>query len=257
VTGRWQWGSGTKHATTIGGGARLVDADGKTNARADGLVVPFVFLDPDDVEFIETWDVSGLGGTGSVDYAVNNAFVPEGRWVQIGFDKPVRDNALSRFSFYGMLASSIASVAVGIGRRSIDELVALAGAKKPQGSRKTLSQRAPVQADVAIAEAKLGSAWALLEDVTEDAWQSAIEGEVSDEQRRRIRAASTHATQTAAEVAGLMYRAAGGAAVYKTSPIQRCFRDANVAAQHAMVAPRTFETAGRMRLGLETNTATL
>ena len=54
-----------------------------------------------------------------------------------------------------------------------------------------------------------------------------------------------------------MYRAAGGAAVYKTSPIQRCFRDVNVATQHAMVAPRMFETIGRMRLGLDTNTAML
>lgn len=258
VTGRWQWGSGTKHATTIGAGARVVDDNGKTQARADGLVMPFVFFDPNDVEFIETWNVSGLCGTGSVDYAVDNAFVPEGRWVQIGFDKPVRDNALSRFSFYGMLASAVASVAVGIARRSIDELIVLASEKRPQGSRKTLAERAPIQADVAIAEAKLASAWALLEHAVEDTWQTSLSGaDTTDEQKRMIRVASTHATQTAAQVAELMYRAAGGAAVYKTSPIQRCFRDANVAAQHAMVAPRTFETVGRMRLGLDTNTATL
>ena len=36
-----------------------------------------------------------------------------------------------------------------------------------------------------------------------------------------------------------------------------CVPDASVAAQHAMVSPRTMETAGRMRLGLGTNTATL
>ena len=54
-----------------------------------------------------------------------------------------------------------------------------------------------------------------------------------------------------------MYKAAGGAAVYRTSPIQRCFRDAFVATQHAMVAPRTYELAGRMRLGLDTDTRQL
>lgn len=258
VSGRWQWGSGTKHSTIIGGGARLVNADGKTQARADGLVVPFVFFEPADVEFIETWDVSGLSGTGSVDYQVDDVLVPEGRWVQIGIDKPVLDNALSRFSFYGMLAGCVASAAVGMARRSIDELVSLAETKKPQGSRKALAERAPVQADVGIAEAKLSSAWALMQDAIEDTWQTALAGDDStDEQRRLIRMASTHCTQTAAEVAEIMYRAAGGAAVYKTSPIQRCFRDTNVAAQHAMVAPRTFETVGRMRLGLDTNTGTL
>lgn len=258
VTGQWQWGSGTKHCTVIGGGARLVNADGKTEARADGLIVPFIFMDPADVEFIETWNVSGLSGTGSVDYAVNDVFIPEGRWVQIGVDKPVRDNALSRFSFYGMLAGAVAAVAVGIARRSIDELVSLATTKKPQGSRKTLAERTSVQADVAIAEAKLNAARALMEQAVEETWQSALAGDdASEAQRRAIRLAATHATQTSAEVTELMYRAAGGAAVYKTSPIQRCFRDVNVAAQHAMVAPRTFETVGRMSLGLDTNTGTL
>ena len=101
--------------------------------------------------------------------------------------------------------------------------------------------------------------WLLFgEAATEDAWSSAEAGDrASTDQRRRIRAAATHATQTAADVAERMYRAAGGAAVYKTSPIQRCFRDVNVATQHAMVAPRMFETIGRMRLGLDTNTAML
>ena len=258
VTGQWQWGSGTKHCTTIGGGARLVDADGKTSPRDDGLVVPFVFMEPDDVEFIETWDVAGLSGTGSVDYAVADAFVPEGRWVQIGLDPAVRDNALSRFSFYGMLASGVAAAAVGIARRSIDELIALAESKRPQGSRKPLAERATIQAEVGIAEARLASAWALLEDAIGDTWETALAGSMAtEEQRRRIRMAATHATQTAAQVAESMYRAGGGAAVYRTSPIQRCFRDTSVAAQHAMVAPRMYETAGRMRLGLETNTSTL
>jgi hypothetical protein len=31
------------------------------------------------------------------------------------------------------------------------------------------------------------------------------------------------------------------------------FRDLHVATQHAMVAPRTFELAGRLRLGLDTD----
>ena len=258
VSGQWQWGSGTKHATTIGGGALIVDADGKPAPRDDGLVAPFVFFDTDDVEFVETWDVVGLSGTGSVDYRVIDAFVPEGRWVQLGHSPVVRDNELSRFSFYGMLASGVASAVVGMARRSIDEFVDLAATKKPMGSRRPLAERSPIQADVAIAEAQLEAAWLLMRDATEDAWSSAEAGDrASTDQRRRIRAAATHATQTAADVAERMYRAAGGAAVYKTSPIQRCFRDVNVATQHAMVAPRMFETIGRMRLGLDTNTAML
>ena len=258
VSGRWQWGSGVKHCTTIGGGCLVVGADGRPHPRADGLAAPFVFMDPDDVELIDTWDVAGLAGTGSVDFEARDVFVPEGRWVQIGAARPVRDNAWSRFSFFGLLAGGVASVAVGIARRSIEELVGLAGAKKPQGSTRTLADRAATQAEVAQAEATLAAAWTLLLDAVDDAFGDARAGRPSSvDQRRRIRLAATHAAQTAADVAASMFRTAGGAAVYRTSPIQRCFRDTAVAAQHAMVAPRTMETMGRMRLGLDTETSTL
>ena len=257
VSGRWQWGSGTKHCTTIGGGCLVVGPDGRPEPRADGLAAPFVFMDPGDVELINTWDVAGLAGTGSVDFEASDVFVPEGRWVQIGAG-PVRDNVWSRLSFYGLLASGVATAAVGIARRSIDELVELAGGKRPQGSSRTLAERAAAQAEVAGAEARLAAAWTLLLDAADDSFQSALAGRPSTvDERRRIRLAATHATQTAADVAASMFRTAGGAAVYRTSPIQRCFRDTAVAAQHAMVAPRTMETAGRMRLGLDTDTATL
>ena len=110
-------------------------------------------MDPDDVELIETWDVTGLAGTGSVDFEARDVYVPEGRW--------------SRFSFFGLLASGVAAAAVGIARRSIDELVELAGAKKPQGSTRTLAGRAATQAEVAQAKARLASAWTLLLDVVD------------------------------------------------------------------------------------------
>lgn len=258
VTGRWAWGSGTRHCTAIGGGCLLVDETGKPTPRVDGLMAPFVFFDPADVAFIDNWHVSGLSGSGSGDFGVTDAFVPEGRWAQIGVDKPFRDNALSRMPFFGLFACAVASTSMGMGRRSIDELVMLAGEKSPQGSSKPLSHRAPVQADVAIAEAKLASAWAFMKTAINDSWATAERGDpASIEQRRQLRLAATHATQTAADVTELMYKAGGGAAVYRTSPLQRTFRDAFVATQHAMVAPRTLEMHGRLRLGLETDTQRL
>ncbi len=258
VSGRWQWGSGTKHCTTIGGGCLVVGPDGRPEPRGDELATPFVFMDPEDIEFIDTWDVAGLAGTGSVDFEVRDVFVPEGRWVQIGTGGPVRDNAWSRFSFYGLLASGVAAAAVGIARRSIDELVELAGAKKPPGCIRTLAERTATQAETARAEARLAAAWSLVLDAVDDTWQGALAGRPSTvDQKRLIRLAATHATQTAADVAASIFTAAGGAAVYRTSPIQRCFRDTAVAAQHAMVAPRTLETAGRLRMGLQTDTTTL
>ena len=58
VTGTWAWGSGTRHCTFVGGGVRLVDESGERQTRDDGLSAPFVFMDPTDVEFVDTWPVS-------------------------------------------------------------------------------------------------------------------------------------------------------------------------------------------------------
>ncbi|MEM9134911.1 MAG: acyl-CoA dehydrogenase family protein [Actinomycetota bacterium] len=258
VSGRWAWGSGTQHCNWVGGGCLVVDDEGTPSPRDDGLAVVFAFVPADEVTFIDNWHVSGLCGTGSGDYEVHDVFVPEGRWVQLGGGRPVRANALSRFSFFGLLACGVASCAMGIGRRSIDELTALAGDKTPQGSSRTLAQRPQVQADIAVAEARLGAAWLLLREAVTDSWRTAVAGDrPSVDQKRQLRLSATHAAQTAAEVTESMYKAGGGAAVYRTSPLQRTFRDAHVAIQHAMVAPRTFETHGRLRLGLETDTRQL
>lgn len=258
VSGQWAWGSGTRHCTSIGGGCLIVDEAGEPAKRSDGLIVPFVFFEPHDVEFIDNWHVSGLAGSGSGDFKVTDVFVPEGRWVQNGLHKPERDNCLSRFPFFGLFACAVAATVMGMGRRAIDELVDLADTKTPQGSSRPLSHRAQVQADVAIAEAKLAGAWWAMHAAITDSWATAeAHDEPTVEQRRRLRMSATHATQTAADVTQLMYKAGGGAAVYKTSALQRTFRDAFVATQHAMVAPRTFEMAGRIRLGLETDTRTL
>ncbi len=256
VNGRWSWGSGVATATWVGAGVRIEGAE-STDAPADPRVVQCLFR-RDQVVALDTWHAVGLRGTGSTDFQVTEAFVPEGRWVQIGVDQPERDNPFGRFSFYGLLALGIAATASGVARRAVDELVVLAETKRPQGSSRPLRDRATVQGDVAMAEAKIRSAWGFVADTVGAAWEAAIDGrDLTDEDRRLLRLAATHATQTASEVTELAYKAAGGAAVYKTSPIQRCLRDSMVATQHAMVAPRTFELPGRMRLGLETDTRQL
>jgi hypothetical protein len=48
-----------------------------------------------------------------------------------------------------------------------------------------------------------------------------------------------------------MYRLGGGTAIYADSPLERCFRDVNTLMADQAVAPRLFEAAGRIYLGLE------
>lgn len=259
VSGRWSWGSGSSHCTSIGGGVLVVDEAGEPAALADGSRAPFAYFDLDDVTLLDTWHVAGLEGTASTDYEVHDAYVPEGRWVD--WSRPTAlhvDGAIYRLPFFGTLAAGVAAVVLGLGQRAIDELVAL-GPKHPMGSSRTLAERPAVQGQVAEAEAAVRSARAFLREAMAAAEAELAAGaeEASGEARRLLRMAATTAAVRGAEAVDLCYHAGGGSAVYRTSPLQRVFRDVHVATQHGMVAPRTLEPLGRMAFGLPTDLRTI
>lgn len=253
VTGQWQWGSFTRHATAVAGGCRVVDG-GDTDPR-----VPFVFFDPADVTWIDNWDVIGLRGTGSSDYTVTDAFVPEGRWVDFG-RRPhlVVERPLYQFSFYGLLAVGVAATVIGMADRTIEEFATSVGDRVPQGSKRPLGDKPAAQTEAAKAEATVGSSLAFVHDVVGATWDRAEAGlEMTDDHRRKLRLAAADAVQRCGDAVSRLYRVAGGEAVYHRTPIEKLFRDVNVATQHAMVSERVYETVGRVRLGIETDTRTL
>ena len=252
MSGRWAFASGSQHCAWLMGGCLVVGADGA------GPDARLLLLPADKVEIVDTWTVAGLCGTGSHDMVVDGAFVPASRAVSLTTDPPRQAGALYAFPLFGLLAVGIASVALGLGRAAVDELMSLAGAKVPTGSRRPLAQRSAVQAQVAQAEARLRSGRAFLLDAVGGAWASARAGDaISLEQRALLRTAATHATREAAAAVDLAYEAGGGTSVYATSPLQRHFRDVHVVTQHVMVAPATYELAGRVLLGIPSDTAML
>ncbi|MEM8707643.1 MAG: acyl-CoA dehydrogenase family protein [Actinomycetota bacterium] len=252
VTGEWAWGSGSSHATTMGGGVRVVDADGSPSTLPDGGRIGFAFFD--QVELLDTWQVSGLQGTHSTDYRVDDVAVPFERIVSMDRRTLVVDEPLYRFSTFGALALGVAMTMVGLAERAVEELTHLA-AKVPQGSTKGLAHRAPVQADLARSIAAVRGARAYVADEVGRAWDEVVEtGRVTDERKVALRLAANAAAEASIAAVDRCYTAAGGEAVYRRSPLQRVFRDVHVASQHAMVASRVFEPLGRFEFGLETDT---
>ena len=67
--------------------------------------------------------------------------------------------------------------------------------------------------------------------------------------RVAMRLAAAHAASTCVTVVDAAWTLAGGTAVYDTSPLGRCVRDAHVVTQHIMVAPKLNETLGKHLLG--------
>jgi hypothetical protein len=65
LTGRWNFSSGSRHATWVMAVGRVSDTEILT------MLIP-----RQEVEFIDTWQVNGLRGTGSFSFEAKNLFIP-------------------------------------------------------------------------------------------------------------------------------------------------------------------------------------
>ena len=259
VSGRWPFNSGCEYCAWLMGNCVVYDSADSPRLLSNGRPEIRMTLFPASVvEIIDTWSVSGLRGSGSHDIAVNDLFVPTEKTVVYGLEPPAQSGPLYAFPTFGLLAISVASVALGIARGSIDCLIDVAQNKIPTGGRRALSERPYTQMQIAQAQAQLQAARAGLFTVAQEIWESVEQGErVSLQQRAAVRLAANHATGESAKVVDAMYNVAGTSAIWDTSPLQRAFRDIHVLTQHAVISPPIYELAGRVLLGLKADTSML
>ena len=147
-----------------------------------------------DIEIEDTWNVSGLRGTGSHHFNVKDQFVPEGRSVVLGGRARIK-KPLYQFPMLGLLALGVCSVSLGIGYRALSAFKDFAGTKKPTGSNRTLVDRPLIQADVARSAADLKSAESFVYAAIDEAWSEANAGNrLSTETKANLRLAAVNAT---------------------------------------------------------------
>ena len=254
VSGRWPFGSASQVSQWICGGSMVLEDGEPRQTALGGQEVILPLFEASEVRIHDSWHTSGLCGTGSNDIEVRDAFVPEGRWVALGAPPRV-DAPLYRFPFFGLLALGVSAVCLGIARHAIGAFTELAGGKRPTGSRRTLAQRGSTQQDLARAEALVASGQALTYQAIDRAWRQAERvGRLDRDVKGQLRLAATNNAWSAAEAVDRLYHAAGGTSIYRSSVLQRCFRDAHVATQHIMVAQPTYEVVGRVMLGMDPKT---
>ena len=246
ASGRWAWASGSANADYIGLGCMALDSE---DDEPSGHKIRLLMVPRDKVIFHDTWHTMGLCGTSSGDVELDKVRVPVAHSYSIATDTPWADGALYHMPYFALLAAGVAAVALGNARAALDEVVALATAKKAQGHGRTLAERSGVQSSLAQAEADWRAAHALFEKAVGDSWQAAQASEVTPALKADLRLAATHAVRSCAGVVRGVHDIAGGTSVYKDSTIQRRLRDAQTMTQHMITNPTTYEMTGRVLLG--------
>ncbi len=196
LSGRWSFASGSRHATWLGGIGRLVDDEGRPKLDAHGAPQVARLLFPaEQAEFADIWHVSGLRGTASDSFAVQDLFVPKARayacdLVNHPLPQP-RYEPGRLYAFPSPYPLGFAGVALGIARSAIDAFRELAQDKTPRGARMILRDNAVVQSQVGRAEGIWRAARAFLYQTAAGAWETAPRGRGVVRCREKSTASST------------------------------------------------------------------
>jgi alkylation response protein AidB-like acyl-CoA dehydrogenase len=251
LSGRWPYCSGCQQSDWFFAGCLVSEGDhARRNADGRPLIVVAV-LPRSDWQVIETWNTTGMRGTGSHDIVVDNAFIPPDRTFSL-LAPPRIATPLYRIPPFSVLGPGVAAVCLGIARHALDGFVELAQGKRHAVSNVLARERVVAQMRLSEAEATLRAARSFFYETAASAWAAACEDRtLSLEERALLRIASVNAAQASTRAVDLVFSVSGSSAIQASAPIERCWRDIHTAATHVTVAEANYEATGRVLLGLD------
>jgi alkylation response protein AidB-like acyl-CoA dehydrogenase len=248
VSGRWPFASGSSHADWFAAECMVYDGD-KVRVDANGSQVSRMVLFPREAATVhQTWDTLGLRGTASNDFSTENTFVPAARGFQMLVTPPQRPSPFDKA--LPLVFINHGTHAIGVGRGALDSAHALAASKVGWGGV-PVREVPRLQAAIAEATALVESAATYLYDRSERLLATARAGGDEPRLRAEVRLAASNAAAASLRAVDLLHAVLATSAVFRTTPLERQFRDMHTAAAHVMIGPLTYEAAGRALLGLE------
>jgi alkylation response protein AidB-like acyl-CoA dehydrogenase len=201
----------------------------------------------------DTWQVSGLRGTGSSDFEVIDAFVPAEHTHDLIAPRPSQPGIIYRIPGLTIFPWSIAGAPLGIASGAVAAFTRAAAQKKVRlGTTIQLQDREVLQSTVGRAEAMIGAARAFLREAMADLL-AALDDDRDRLMRARahLRIACAYAAECCVGVVQMLTTEAGAGAIFESNPLERAGRDINAAVKHVAMSPQSYIVAGRLQLGLD------
>jgi alkylation response protein AidB-like acyl-CoA dehydrogenase len=257
VSGTWHYNSGGWHAQWALLGFPVVNEAGETVDQRLGWA-PMTELERED-----TWFVAGMKSTGSICLKGKDVFFPDRRILSmpraIEGEYPTEmksREALYRSAFVPILSIILVGPILGLGRAALDFV-------REKAATRTIAytffekQSASVAFQLQIAEAALmiDTAHFHAYRAADDIDQAAAAGVYPDMlTRARVRADTGYVVEKITAAIDKLLFAHGSAGFAEASPLQRIWRDAAVAARHAVALPPIgYELYGKALLGVKNN----
>ncbi|WP_119395331.1 acyl-CoA dehydrogenase family protein [Salinibius halmophilus] len=246
VSGRWMFGSGIHNADNICGGCYLYNEDGSQILDAKGKPVWRIMVAPaKHFQILDTWHTTGMRGTGSNDYMVNDLFVPEAH--SFSFDEPAqRDGVLWQAN--DTFLRKMVGIPLGSCRAVLEEVKSMMHGRVDYIEGTRFKNKPLVQQAVGECEIRLNAVRAHVYTSLTDQWQTLANGDkLSKAQRADVWGARLHAFQETRAIIQKLYDVVGGSAVYcEKSRLDQALRDANTWCQHIVGQQKGYQALGAL-----------
>lgn len=233
---------------------------------ADGIEYRIFLLNKSDYRINDTWNATGLSGTGSNDVWVEDAFVAEKMTVAIseltGGPTPgstINPNALYALPVFSLFPYVLSGVGLGNAQACLNDYVEFARHRASTYNRAKLSDLQTTQIKIAEASAKIDAARLVMRTNCIEAMDDARRGHIPDiADKTRLRRDGAFSVRLCTEAVSLLFAASGARSLFTSGALQRQFRDAHAVTSHLAF---NFDAAGtnygRVALGLPSENLTL
>jgi 3-hydroxy-9,10-secoandrosta-1,3,5(10)-triene-9,17-dione monooxygenase len=234
--------------------------------EADGIEYRIFLVHKNDYRILDTWNATGLRGTGSNDVEVKDAFVAESMTLAVsdlaGGPTPgsaVNPNPLYALPVFSLFPYVLSGVALGNAQACLDDYVEVARHRASTYNRAKLGDLQSTQIKIAEASAKIDAARRIMRSTCIEAVADARRGQVPDiAAKTRSRRDGAYSVNLCTEAVSLLFAASGARGLFTTGALQRQFRDAHAINSHIAF---NFDAAGtnygRVALGLPSENLTL
>jgi len=244
---RWDFASGSRHATWLGAHVRITEADGTPRKKPDGSPEIRTILFPvSSATMYDVWDAIGLRGTGTDSYSVDNLFIPEKFAALRDEPSALREKGpLYRIPTNTVYSMGFAATSLGVARAQFDAAIDLSRKKTPQGLS-AMKENSAVQGLIGRTEASLRRARAYLFATANDIWDDLTRGGAFTEAHRiALRLAATSTIHQSTEVVNTAYHMAGATAVFRANGFERRLRDMHAINQQLQARDTHYEDVGK------------
>jgi alkylation response protein AidB-like acyl-CoA dehydrogenase len=244
VRGEWRFASGAHYASVFTAACVVTEGGTPVHTAAGVPLVRAMSIAPADVRILQTWDPVGMRGTGSHDFAVDAAFVPEHHSFSVLTDAARESGPLYRLPFNVLTELPVSAVGLGIARHALAEFAQTRSAHSGAGAG-----AAAVNMRFAQAQAALEQASAVVWALAQEAWQTVAQGAKPDAvQLARITASCGVAQENLRRAIGELASVAGMRAIDRRSGFSRAWRDLQTLGAHGSLAPQRLIAAGGVLL---------